>query len=254
MPDPVAHLSVTYPTMDQENERDHSLSNLPPLPINPISEEEEIRRRRLAEQTARKIGGRWSTSKKGSGKIPPAVLTVGSLLLFFGLGQFMWGWAGAAGLTVLIFLHECGHVWAARRLGFPVTGLIFIPFLGAFVTTLRYRRDMESDAFVALMGPVFGAAGSLVCVFLAYATRQAFFLDLAVWNFGINLLNLLPFAPLDGSSIAPVLFAKARRFKGNGVITRTAKIRLSLAYLGLAVFLLVAMYILPSYPFFASAR
>jgi Zn-dependent protease len=243
--------------MDQKNEREQpSLSNLPPLTINPISEEEEVRRRRMAEEAARKIGGKWSTRKKEPRKIPPVVLTIGSLFLYFVLGQFFWGWAGSAGMTALIFLHECGHVWAARWKGFSVTGMIFVPFIGAFVTSLRDRKDMESDAFVALMGPVFGALGSVVCVLVAYATGQVFFIDLAVWNFGINLLNLLPVPPLDGSAIAPVLRARTRhsRFDRSGDISRSAKVRLSIGYLGLALFLLVAIYVLPSYPFLARSR
>ena len=231
---------------------------LPPRrpPVTPITEAEEARRRREAEETARRVGGAWSAAagRRGStGRIPPAAVTLGTLLLFLVLGRFLWGWGHAAGLTALVLLHECGHVWAARRKGLPVTGLVFLPFVGAYVTTLRHGRDRETDAFVALMGPVFGAAGGVACLALAAVTRQPLFLDLAVWGFGLNLINLLPLAPLDGSAIAPVLVARTRTSRYDrrpGAVSSTAKTWLSVGYLGLALLLALGTYALPIHPFF----
>lgn len=238
--------------MESQNKPDITRSGEAPLRITPISREEAERRRKLAAETAKKAGGKWAAPKASSGPIPPWLLTIGSFLLFVGLGQFYWGWPLAVGMAVQVFIHECGHVWAARQKGFPVTGMLFIPFLGAFVSTLRYRHDRESDAFVALMGPVFGAAGGIVSLIIAYATGQGFFLDLAIWAFGINLLNLLPIPPLDGSSIFPILNAKVRHSAGDprGTISPVAKQRLSIAYIGLAVLLALAWYKLPDRPFF----
>jgi Zn-dependent protease len=57
-----------------------------------------------------------------------------SMLVSLALYARIWGWRYAAGVIASIFIHEMGHVIAARQRGLPVSAPAFIPFMGAFVT------------------------------------------------------------------------------------------------------------------------
>jgi len=211
----------------------------------------------MAEQAARNLGRRFArgglfgTSRNRLRR--RVLITGGTLLLSLLATGLFYGWSFGTGVVALLFLHECGHVWAGRRLGLPIGDMFFIPLVGAAVT-LWHNDDMAEGAYVAIMGPVFGAAGGLLCVLIGYAIRSTFCLDLAEFGLGISLLNLLPIRPLDGGWIAPVLFTKARRgrYDRAGIISADARLRLSAAYIGLAVLLAPFVYWLPVYPFLPS--
>jgi Zn-dependent protease len=223
----------------------YPLSPLPPLSANTLSEEEEIRRRRLGEEAARKLGKRFTRRALSANQghlLRRVVITLGTLLLALVAAGFYYGWFFGTGVITLIFLHELGHVWAARQCDLPVGDLVFIPFLGAFVTLQRHD-DPTDAAFVSLMGPVFGTVAGLICVVLGYTLSNEFFLNLAEFDLGITLFNLIPIRPLDGGGIAPLFILKTWQRK-------TERTRLKASYVGLILFLLVAMYFLPSHPFF----
>jgi Zn-dependent protease len=212
----------------------------------------------MAEQAARSLGRRFVRNGRGglfstwpNQLLRRVVITGSTMLLSLVAAGLYFGRAFGTGVVALIFLHECGHVWACRRLGLPVGDMFFIPLVGAAVT-LWHNDDMAEGAYVAIMGPVFGAVGGVICVLIGYATGASFWLDLAEFDLGITLFNLLPIGPLDGTWIAPVLFTKARRgrYDRAGIISADARLRLSAAYVGLAVFLALAVYWLPERPFF----
>jgi len=111
-------------------------------------------------------------------------------------------WMVGAGIVAMIFIHETGHVLAAKRKGLPVTLPIFIPFLGAFIAMKKHPRDAATEAYIALGGPVFGALGALAAFALGAAFSNVTLLIVAYIGFFLNLINLLPIHPLDGGRIA----------------------------------------------------
>jgi Zn-dependent protease len=108
----------------------------------------------------------------------------------------------AIGFVVLILVHELGHVWAAKMKGLPVSAPLFIPFLGALITMKRNPRDAQTEAFVAIGGPVIGTLGALVFLWVGLAFGNVLFIQLAYVGLFLNLINLLPIHPLDGGRIA----------------------------------------------------
>ncbi len=135
------------------------------------------------------------------------LLTGGTMFLSIFLWSFRFGWPLAVGLVVSIFIHECGHALAARKLGLNVGIMVFIPFAGAFVTC-RPGKNVVDDAFVGIMGPVAGTLTAVVCAGLYFATHNVLWLVLAMMGFGLNLFNLTPGRPLDGGWISPLFSAK----------------------------------------------
>jgi Zn-dependent protease len=135
-------------------------------------------------------------------------LTFGSMALSIWAYSTQFGWRFAVGLVLLIFFHECGHAFAGLLKGNKPGIMVFVPFMGAFVTLKGMGRDIEEDAFVGIMGPVFGTIGGLVCVGLFALTHDPFYLSLAYFNFFMNLFNLAPTVPLDGGWIVPLFSPK----------------------------------------------
>jgi Zn-dependent protease len=111
------------------------------------------------------------------------------------------GWAFAAIFVALLFAHEMGHVWAARRIGLPVSAPMFIPFLGALITMKRNPRSVAHEAYMAAGGPLLGTLGCMVAFTIAWATQSAFLFHMAAIGFFLNLFNLVPVSPLDGGRI-----------------------------------------------------
>ncbi|SFX39445.1 Zn-dependent protease (includes SpoIVFB) [Thermoactinomyces sp. DSM 45891] len=107
----------------------------------------------------------------------------------------------AFGLVMMILIHEIGHVLAAKQRGLPVSAPAFIPFVGAFITMKKQPRDAETEAFIALGGPLLGTVGALGCWILGYVTGDSFYYMIAYIGFFLNVFNLVPIHPLDGGRI-----------------------------------------------------
>ena len=136
---------------------------------------------------------------------PMLLKTGGTMFLSVGLYAINWGWAFAVGFVLLIFVHECGHLVAARMFGLKVGAPVFIPFMGAFIALKEAPRNAWIEACVGIGGPIFGAVASLACVGLFGLTQNPMFLALAYTGFLLNLFNLAPIGMLDGGRIVSAL-------------------------------------------------
>ncbi|NUO63381.1 MAG: site-2 protease family protein [Gemmatimonadaceae bacterium] len=125
--------------------------------------------------------------------------TLLSMLAYFGTYWAMYGWKYAAGIVVSIYVHEMGHVFAARRHGIKASAPVFIPFVGAFILLKEQVTDMRVNARIGLEGPVFGL-GAALAFFVAYRTTGIPILGvIAATGAWINMFNLLPVWFLDGA-------------------------------------------------------
>jgi Zn-dependent protease len=124
--------------------------------------------------------------------------TAGTALVSVAAYSLFWGWPFAVGFVVLLFVHEMGHVLQLRREGIKASAPMFIPFMGAVITSRSLGENALAEARVGLAGPVLGSIGAAVCLIVAEATSSEFFRALAYVGFLINLFNLIPVLPLDG--------------------------------------------------------
>ncbi len=131
-----------------------------------------------------------------------AVPATSMLVSVFAYAWLTRNWAIGVGLVVMIFIHEIGHVLAAKQKGLPVSLPVFIPFLGAFIAMKKNPRDAVTEAYIAFGGPLLGTAGALVCYLLGDITNNITLLVVAYVGFFLNLINLLPIHPLDGGRIS----------------------------------------------------
>ncbi len=111
----------------------------------------------------------------------------------------------AVGFVLLIFVHECGHLLVARFFGLKVGAPVFIPFMGALIALKDAPKHAWMEAWVAIGGPLLGAAGAMVCEVLCVLTGNPLFRALAYSGFFLNLFNLAPIGVLDGRRIVTAL-------------------------------------------------
>jgi Zn-dependent protease len=143
-----------------------------------------------------------------AGKLGKVALTGGTMLLSIFGYALIFGWRYAVGFVGLIFVHEMGHFIAARRCGLQVGAPVFIPFVGAWVALKTTELDPETEAYVALAGPVLGSVGAFACYLVALSNGEPLWMALAYAGFFINLFNLIPVRPLDGGRIVRVISGK----------------------------------------------
>jgi Zn-dependent protease len=135
----------------------------------------------------------------------PFLKTSGSMVLCIWMYALAWGWKFALGFVLLIFVHECGHLLAARKLGLKVGAPVFIPFMGAFIALKEAPRNAWIEAEVGIGGPLLGSFGAVVCAAIGLFTHNPLFTALAYTGFFLNLFNLTPVGFLDGGRIAAAL-------------------------------------------------
>jgi Zn-dependent protease len=126
------------------------------------------------------------------------LVTAGSMAVSLAAYASIWGWTFALGFVVLLLVHEMGHVIALRREGIPASAPMFIPFLGAVVSTRSLGDDALAEARVGLAGPVLGSLGAGACLLIWKLTGDDYWQALGFTGLFLNLFNLLPVVPLDG--------------------------------------------------------
>jgi Zn-dependent protease len=125
--------------------------------------------------------------------------TILSMFAFFGVYWLRYGWKFAAGFVISIYLHEMGHVVAARRFGIKASAPVFIPFIGAFILLKERVTDVRVNARIGLAGPVWGLGTALAFYLVFLATGSPLIGAIAGLGAWINVFNLIPVWTLDGA-------------------------------------------------------
>lgn len=136
----------------------------------------------------------------------PVWAVVSTLLL----GGFLWyvtgTWVAALAGVFGLFVHEYGHVLAMNRLGMGPAHIHVIPFLGGLARGQRNPVSEWHGVLVSLAGPAFGLLAMIPFVAAWMVTGGGAWLFGAFFIAMINLVNLVPAPPLDGSkALGPVL-------------------------------------------------
>lgn len=136
---------------------------------------------------------------------PVLLKTGGSMFLMIWIYARFYGWWFAFGFVLLIFIHECGHILAAKQVGLKVSAPVFIPFMGALILLKEAPHNAWVESKIAMGGPLLGSIGAALCYLLYPLTGNMLFAALAFTGFFLNLFNLIPLAPLDGGRIVTAL-------------------------------------------------
>jgi Zn-dependent protease len=193
-----------YPLYEPEPQRDYA-------PIHPESRWKELGKKLLAPLAAiGALLAKFKFIALALFKFK-IFATSGTMLVSIAAYAWIWGWKFGAGFVLLILVHELGHVFELRRQGVPASAPLFIPFLGAVVGMKQMPEDAWKEARVALAGPILGTLGSIAVWGFGEALDSPFLIALAFTGFFLNLFNLIPIVPLDGgravAAVHPALWA-----------------------------------------------
>ena len=193
-----------YPLYEPEPQRDYA-------PIHPESRWKELGKKLLAPLAAiGALLAKFKFIALALFKVK-IFATSGTMLVSIAAYAWIWGWKFGAGFVLLILVHELGHVFELRRQGVPASAPLFIPFLGAVVGMKQMPEDAWKEARVALAGPILGTLGSIAVWGFGEALDSPFLIALAFTGFFLNLFNLIPIVPLDGgravAAVHPALWA-----------------------------------------------
>lgn len=131
-----------------------------------------------------------------------------SLIVSLGAYAVFFGWQFAVALIYLIFVHEMGHLVAAKQKGIKTSPAVFIPFLGAAIAMKEQPKDAATEAYLAYGGPLAGLISFLPAIPLYSWTQDPLWGLVIFLGAFINLFNLIPISPLDGGRIVTVLSTK----------------------------------------------
>lgn len=130
-------------------------------------------------------------------KFAKAGLALGSLAAY----SYMFTWEFAIVLLFAIVVHEYGHLNAMKKCNIPTKGIYLIPFFGGAAVTSESIKSYRKEAYVSLMGPVYGYF-SLIPFFILYLyDKNPLWIGLVSFIAMVNVFNLLPINPLDGGRI-----------------------------------------------------
>jgi Zn-dependent protease len=133
------------------------------------------------------------------------------LLILFVASQFRESTSilDIAALLLVISFHEAGHALGMRLFGFRDVRMFFIPFLGAAVSGRQRGAAAWKEALVSLLGPLPGLVMGVVGLWLLRDHSSRALTSVVEMLLILNLLNLLPFGPLDGGQfMARVVFSR----------------------------------------------
>ena len=119
---------------------------------------------------------------------------------------YQWGWVWAVAGVVGILVHECGHMVVINALGCGPSRIHIIPFFGGAATMKRPPKTEFQGVLIALAGPIAGLVSTIPFFLAAGLTGDPRWAGGAFFIAMINLLNLAPAPPLDGSkALGPAL-------------------------------------------------
>jgi Zn-dependent protease len=149
----------------------------------------------------------------------------------------------ALGILSMLFVHESGHLFAAKRLGYKTKGMYFLPGLGAAaIIDIDTIRKWKDECYISIMGPLFGSIYSCLFLILFFITGIETLLYIAGVSAIINLFNFIPINPLDGGRILKSILFSMGRIIGLGAMFIMSICSLFLFVKWHYIFLFVAIF------------
>jgi stage IV sporulation protein FB len=138
-----------------------------------------------------------------------------------------------AAILVVLIIHEAGHFSFMKIYRYSNVKIFIIPLLGAFTSGKKQNVSQKHLVTIILAGPLPGMLiGTALYLYNADLKDQTIRMLADTFMF-INLLNCLPFHPLDGGRLIETLF-----FRENFIIRMVFGVLSVLALTVLSLFLM----------------
>ena len=140
-------------------------------------------------------------------KIHPLFLIF--IIIFILMGRFKF----ILFFTVLILIHEIGHIVMSLLFKWNLDKIIILPFGGLIKYSEKINRPLIEEFLISINGVI------VQYVFFLIFKNIIIYKYFSFLNYFIIIFNLLPIYPLDGSKILNVFFNILTSFKKSILLT-----------------------------------
>lgn len=111
-------------------------------------------------------------------------------------------------ISILIIIHELGHVTGAILCRFQIDRVVILPFGGMTILNDRVNRPISQELLILVLGPIYQQLFFLILckLHLMHAT-------FSLYHYVLLFFNLLPIVPLDGSKLIELLLERFFPYK-----------------------------------------
>lgn len=111
-------------------------------------------------------------------------------------------------ITLIILVHETGHILASIYYKWKIDKIVVLPFGGIILFDEKINRSLKEEFVITIMGPIF----QIPLLFIKDDLFHSY-------NLFLLLFNLIPILPLDGSKLVNIFFNKIFSFKLSHILS-----------------------------------
>ena len=115
--------------------------------------------------------------------------------------------------TVIIIVHELGHIMAALHYKWKIEKVLLLPLGALTIFHEKLNRPIKEELIILISGPL---AQIFFTFLLSLISHNP---DILVYSNLILFFNLLPIYPLDGSKLVNLFLNKLTSFKKSHILT-----------------------------------
>ena len=112
-------------------------------------------------------------------------------------------------ITLLVVVHEFGHLLLAKLFGGKILKVYIYPFGGISKVAISYNISLFREFLILIAGPFFQFLAMFI-LFYFFPNKEKMVL---LYHYGILFFNLLPIYPLDGGKILCLFFHRFLPYK-----------------------------------------
>lgn len=117
-------------------------------------------------------------------------------------------------ISILIFIHEIGHITGALIYKWNIKKVIILPFGGITIFNELINKSLKEEFVILVLGPLFQILFYFIlCIFKLENSL------ITTYHYTLLFFNLLPIIPLDGSKLLNIFLNKITSFNKSHLIT-----------------------------------
>ena len=106
-------------------------------------------------------------------------------------------------ITLLILIHEIGHLIGALYYKWHIKKVVILPFGGITIFNELINKSLKEEFVILVLGPLFQILFYFVLVFFNIDNSL-----ITSYHYSLLLFNILPIIPLDGSKLLNIILKK----------------------------------------------
>lgn len=110
-------------------------------------------------------------------------------------------------VTLIIFIHEMGHILGALHYKWKIKKIVILPFGGITIFNELINKSLKEEFVILILGPLFQVIFYIIICYLNINTTL-----ITNYHYSLLIFNMLPIVPLDGSKLLSIISNKLTNF------------------------------------------